>query len=401
MRPPHMETSESSLTSVTLLPSSPIYVPPSHLASKRPKLTLNTGRQRLYAKGLTSLRLETLSAVSPTVRNTFCNTFASPDSPVDSGLSESCSNLPAPPQVEDFSTDAPNNSATPTSSSTASSADGTPVRIPYQQPHNLVSILSNSLVPRIDSRRMSFSRSRPLFPATKHVSFRNPLAEEIQTEKYTLAHSDLDSASSSTISSLCLSTDVLPAGQMPGSITHCPSGLKLSSQSDASHISISTSSSMYDTSRPSLHLQRLDTGSTITERPPSLSGSSSSPEFTFSLPSPREDTKHDSLEPVAPAVSTPKLSPRISTLSTSGPSLGITPVSPRSSPVLSNLSNSPRTGEKRDSSSSEDDDEDEESERDTRAMYPSTPIAGRRKRRREWVWTLEPLPGMKPEVHED
>jgi hypothetical protein len=43
----------------------------------------------------------------------------------------------------------------------------------------------------------------------------------------------------------------------------------------------------------------------------------------------------------------------------------------------------PRTGEKRDSSSSED-------ESDT---CPETPVAGRRKRTRDWRWTLGPLPG--------
>lgn len=47
---------------------------------------------------------------------------------------------------------------------------------------------------------------------------------------------------------------------------------------------------------------------------------------------------------------------------------------------------SPRTGEKRDSSSDEDDGDDN-------VMFPKTPIAGRRKRMREWTWTLGPLNG--------
>jgi hypothetical protein len=42
---------------------------------------------------------------------------------------------------------------------------------------------------------------------------------------------------------------------------------------------------------------------------------------------------------------------------------------------------SPRTGDKRDSS----DDEDNES-------CPATPVAGRQKRYRQWVWTLPPVP---------
>lgn len=42
-----------------------------------------------------------------------------------------------------------------------------------------------------------------MFPSSKKVSFRAPLTEEIRTEKYTMAHIDLES-SSSTISSLNL-----------------------------------------------------------------------------------------------------------------------------------------------------------------------------------------------------
>ena len=44
----------------------------------------------------------------------------------------------------------------------------------------------------------------------------------------------------------------------------------------------------------------------------------------------------------------------------------------------------PQTGEKRESS-------DEEDEEDDSNSYPTTPIAGRRKRHRQWVWTLGPV----------
>lgn len=43
-------------------------------------------------------------------------------------------------------------------------------------------------------------------------------------------------------------------------------------------------------------------------------------------------------------------------------------------------STSPRTGEKRESSDEEDSD-----------TCPATPVAGRKKRHREWVWTLGPV----------
>ncbi|KAF2431998.1 hypothetical protein EJ08DRAFT_569273, partial [Tothia fuscella] len=46
---------------------------------------------------------------------------------------------------------------------------------------------------------------------------------------------------------------------------------------------------------------------------------------------------------------------------------------------------SPKLGDKRDSSS--------ESDSDT---CPETPVAGRRKRQRDWVWTLGDLPGATP-----
>ena len=57
-------------------------------------------------------------------------------------------------------------------------------------------------------------------------------------------------------------------------------------------------------------------------------------------------------------------------------------------------STSPQAGEKRDSSSSEDEDEEDS------ALYPKTPVAGRRKRQREWVWTLGPQEQDTPRVEE-
>ncbi|KAJ9623428.1 hypothetical protein H2203_005687 [Taxawa tesnikishii (nom. ined.)] len=100
-----------------------------------------------------------------------------------------------------------------------------------------------------------------MFPAPKRVAFKAPLTEDIKTEKYTLAHSDLASSSSSI--------------------------------------------------------------------------------STLNLPPPEHDTDRSS----------------------------------------SNPGGEPHTGDKRDSS-------DEDSD-----VCPATPVAGRRKRRREWVWTLGPVGG--------
>lgn len=112
-----------------------------------------------------------------------------------------------------------------------------------------------------------------MFPPHKKVSFRAPLTEEIKTEVYTMAHSDLQS-SSSTVSTLQLSVP-----------------------------------------------EKEDTKETA-------------------KPEEREDERQ------------------------------------RKDSLLS----SAQTGEKRESSDEEDSD-----------TCPATPVAGRRKRHRQWVWTLGPL----------
>jgi hypothetical protein len=61
--------------------------------------------------------------------------------------------------------------------------------------------LTNGPLQRQDSRRLSFSQSRPLFPAPKKVGFRNELEEEIVNTEYTLRHSDIlsDASERSTL----------------------------------------------------------------------------------------------------------------------------------------------------------------------------------------------------------
>ncbi|KAF2745858.1 hypothetical protein M011DRAFT_469117 [Sporormia fimetaria CBS 119925] len=263
---------------------------------QRPKLQINTQQLRTFGKG-SSLRLDTLSAVSPTVRNTFSNAYEAPASSVPS--------LDRPPKprlglsidssVSKLDNSNPPSSSTPSSASTLSSAltassnESATIRIPYKQPHNLVSILSNSPARALIPRRMT--AARPLFPAEKRVSFRTPLEEEIKTSKYTLAHSDLQSSTSSE--STIASTDRTSS-----------SGSDSSSQkpSDAQPSSDTTPSS------------------TSTAQPPNA------------------------------ALTTPS------------------------------KARSPQIGDKRDSSESDSD------------SAPETPVAGRRKRRRDWRWTLGPLP---------
>lgn len=129
---------------------------------------------------------------------------------------------------------------------------------------------------------MSLTTTRPRFPAAKSVSFRAQLTEEIKTEKYTLAHSDLES-SSSTISTLNLPS---PA------------------------VDLSKQSSSEDSEKKARVTGDAGEGTVLAKKGESAS---------------------------------------------------------------------PSTGDKRDSS-------DEDSD-----TCPVTPVAGRRKRRREWVWTLGPI----------
>ncbi|KAL1792299.1 hypothetical protein ACET3X_008806 [Alternaria dauci] len=265
--PPYSQSSAMSSMTTTQLP----IIPPPRQAPRRPKLSINTEQPRILGKGA-SLRLETLSAVSPTVRNTFSNAYERPATV---------------PQAQPAT---PSSASTLSSTATSASTDSATSSIPYKQPHNLSSILANSPARAIIPRKMG-SSTRPMFPAAKRVSFRTPLEEEITTTKYTLAHSDLES-SSSTLSSLS------------------------SSESEA------------EACKPSLSLK------------PALNMSNTS----------------------------------ISPLQLS--------ISSTASSVESSPKRSPRTGEKRDSSSSEDDSD----------SAPETPVAGRRKRTRDWRWTLGPLP---------
>jgi hypothetical protein len=277
--PPSPAPPPDMTTSLPIIPRGPV--------AQRPKLSVNTAQPRSFGKGA-SLRLDTLSAVSPTRVNTFSNAYPALERPSKPRLSIN-SSVPNATSAPTSTTTTPSSASTLSSALTSASQESASTSIPYKQPHNLVSILANSPARSIIPRKMA--TSRPMFPAEKRVSFRTPLEEEITTVKYTLAHSDLDS-SVSTLSSLASSTS------------------SSDSSSSATHHSLTSTSAEKGSTSPS------STGSTI-----SLSSS----------PRPKQ----------------------------------------------------PRTGDKRDSSSSEDDSD----------SCPETPIAGRRKRTRDWRWTLGPISG--------
>ncbi|KAJ4297882.1 hypothetical protein N0V90_005781 [Kalmusia sp. IMI 367209] len=180
--PPHIMTTTTQL---------PILAPRQPQLSQRPKLRLDTHQVRTFGKG-SSLRLDTLSAVSPTARNTFSNAYEPPASAAQASGRPSKLRLSIDSSCKDPSTvSTPTSASTLSSALTSASADSATITtIPYKQPHNLRSILSNGPAP-LTSRKMA--PARPLFPAEKKVSFRLPLEEEIKTVKYTLAHSDIES----------------------------------------------------------------------------------------------------------------------------------------------------------------------------------------------------------------
>jgi hypothetical protein len=254
---------------------------------QRPKLQINTLQPRIFGKAA-SLRLDTLSAVSPTARNTFSNAYD------PTAAAATTTAFTAPATIDSALSDS---ASSDSASSDSASSDSSSTVLPYKQPHNLSSILANS---PITPRKMA--AARPRFPAEKRVSFRTPLEENITTVKYTLAHSDIASSTST----------------------------------------LSTLSSIDSTSSSS-------------------SSSHSEPE-----PPVRQEPKMPALS----LKSVPQLSkPTLATVTVTADSTA----KPRS----------PRTGEKRDSSSSEDDSD----------VCPQTPVAGRRKRSRDWRWTLGTLPG--------
>lgn len=287
---------------------------PDPRQSLRPKLSVNTSQARTFGKG-SSLRLETLSAVSPTAINTFANgyepeptrptTFGRPTRPrlaIDSSVQ------PTPDETDEIEA---LDSRTPSASSVSSASTLNSATIPYSISQVLNSVLANSpLQPRANIRRMSI---RPRFPAEKKVSFRTPLEEEIVNTKYTVACSDI------TLS------DFSDTG----------SSISLSSEDD---VEMNTSSS--DSSYRSAH-----TESTLSLEQPTDIGANRSP------------------------------------LNTNFPTLS-SPLRRRRLPHrVKAKKDSPQIGDKRDSSSESDSD-----------ACPETPVAGRRKRRREWVWTLSTLP---------
>ncbi|KAK3699213.1 hypothetical protein LTR37_016574 [Vermiconidia calcicola] len=209
--------------SLALLPSSPMTysqptIPtlpaPGPTPSKKPRLSLNTSSVApVFGKVSTSLRLETLSATSPTARNTFRNAQdieRRSKGPISTPLATNTTTERTEGMIslrEGLSNSENESDASTHSSSSASGIstnDSLHSRVPYKLTFAATSVLTTGPVSRERCRTASFSQSRPMFPTSKKVAFRAPLTEDIKTSKFTMRHSDIES-SSSTISTLELS----------------------------------------------------------------------------------------------------------------------------------------------------------------------------------------------------
>lgn len=178
--------------------------------SKRPKLSLDTitAPTKLFGKSSTSLRLDTLSAASPTTRNTFRNAYNqnqshrkhsshSPQQPRSPRLKRNRSSLDAAPTspVLFMSTNMDSDSGEPDITIPVSNVDALTLDPPYKLAFNLISILSNSPLARATMQKSSL-QSASIPRVAKKVAFREPLTEEITTTTYTMRHSDIESISS-------------------------------------------------------------------------------------------------------------------------------------------------------------------------------------------------------------
>lgn len=190
------------------LPSSPAPLSYPSISStgpsKRPKLSLNTTQlPKSLGKSNTALRIETLSVASPTSRNTFQNAFG-PLSAQPPSARPPANRINTPTPLRASSSDSVISSASSTSTTSseayatsASSTDSLSPPVPYRLPYNNKSILTNGPLPRGRSRKSYTTTTMPMFSSPKKVSFKAPLTEEIHTVKYTMAHIDLESSSSS------------------------------------------------------------------------------------------------------------------------------------------------------------------------------------------------------------
>ena len=186
-------------STVTIIPPSPLDLQrrpwhastggnqPSASARQRPKLSVNTTcpQQHTLGKVATGLRLDKLSAETPTIHNTYRNSYGNtiegPQySPLNASTPHPHAQLTLPNRVDDKP---PNNSQTSTGNA------------PYVLGKHPRSILVNGpLVKRARSKiglGGEVATQELSQGPSPHVAFPEPLAEDIHTTRYIAQHFDL------------------------------------------------------------------------------------------------------------------------------------------------------------------------------------------------------------------
>lgn len=216
--------------SIAVLPSAPPaygqarMFTPNTVPAKRPKLSLNTTSTTsapYRSKQSTSLRLDTLSATSPTTRNTFGNAYTQ----------QKNNRRPQTPLRHDSAQqDTPIDKAillAPASPVSALAAIETQAEFaPYTLNHDVNPILRNGPIEQRHHSQRATSQTKPIFALTKRVIFRAPLTEEVKNKEYTLRHSDITTVATPLTTSGSAAPDALtPASIESSASTHntsCP-----------------------------------------------------------------------------------------------------------------------------------------------------------------------------------
>ena len=303
--------------------------------SKRPQLTVNTnfGQERVFGKKSTSLRLDAVSATTPTARNTLKNAYDSLATVISASVTSPRPLFPQPQPCDGVAPSSPVSSGStspassyvrtsqfgPASSASVSSVSSfgclgarEPQYLTSQTPPSLYNKDSSLGGESVTIKMSAFAASGRVRRLPKNVSFRDPLAEDIVTTKYTFAHSDIGSEDESPASAT-------PVRRGSGMVEQHPSA------------------------------------GTYRHTQPPTAGATAEVSSLGPLP--------------IPANSLPK-------------DHRFMPINGSSIPnISSNRASNIRNSLKRDSDESGSDGD----------MCPQTPVSGRRKRRCEWVWTLGPI----------
>jgi hypothetical protein len=277
-------------------------------------------------------------------------------------------------QAEDHSETSEPKVESMSSSSTVSPESGV---IPYSLPSHHRSILVNSLLPKTDTRLRRISK--PLFPAKKSVIFKEPLIEEVQTSLHVLAHWDLvEEYKAEEAQKLLEEQQALIKEVEPVVVPMAPVAPV---EQPEDNVQSPTRMRLADFKFPILTIAAMPASST-----PAAVEDISSPFMNFTQnisTSSSATTSPISAPPAPPAPPAPEL------LSVDAPVhpplLQIPQILPHRAAHRGHLKRDSSSSNSPTSPSSEDNESDD--------SLPHTPVAGRCKKQRMWMWTLDTVEG--------